>query len=104
MLISVLVIPISIYSIGYLKKEYLEKNVSVLGALYQLFILSMLLVICSGNGFQFIIFWELMTLISFAFVIFDLKDIDSQKAGFVYLLMTHIGSAFLLITFLIFAK
>ncbi|MBI2996495.1 MAG: hydrogenase 4 subunit B [Candidatus Melainabacteria bacterium] len=45
-----------------------------------------------------------MTLISFAFVIFDIKSIDSKKAGFVYLLMTHIGSAFLLLTFLIFAK
>lgn len=104
MLISILVIPVSIYSIGYLKKEYLEKNIGVLGALYQLFILSMLLVICSSNGFQFLILWELMTLLSFAFVISDFKNIDSQKAGFVYLLMTHIGSAFLLFTFLIFAK
>lgn len=104
MVISILVIPVSIYSIGYLKKEYLEKNVGVLGTLYQLFILSMLLVVCSGNGFQFLILWELMTLISFAFVIFDVKNVDSQKAGFVYLLMTHIGSAFLLFTFLIFAK
>lgn len=104
MIISILVIPVSIYSIGYLKKEYLEKNIGVLVTLYPLFILSMLLVICSGNGFQFLILWELMTLISFAFVIFDIKSIDSQKAGFVYLLMTHIGSAFLLFTFLIFAK
>lgn len=104
MLISILVIPVSIYSIGYLKKEYLEKNVGILTALYQIFILSMILVVCSGNAFQFLILWELMTLISFAFVIFDFKNIDSQRAGFIYLLMTHIGSAFLLITFLIFAK
>ncbi len=104
MIISILVIPVSIYSIGYLKKEYIEKNVGILGFLYQLFILSMLLVVCSGNGFQFLIFWELMTLISFAFVISDITNSDSQKAGFIYLLMTHIGSAFLLFTFLIFAK
>ena len=64
----------------------------------------MLLVVLSGNGFQFLIFWELMTLISFAFVIFDIKSTESKNAGFIYLLMTHIGSAFLLLTFLIFAK
>jgi len=64
----------------------------------------MLLVVLSGNGFQFLILWESMTLISFAFVIFDIKNTESRNAGFVYLLMTHIGSAFLLLTFLIFAK
>lgn len=103
-LISLLAIPISIYSIGYIKAEYLEKNISLLCSLYPLFILSMLLVVLSGNGFQFLIFWELMTLISFAFVIFDIKSNESKNAGFIYLLMTHIGSAFLLLAFLICAK
>ena len=103
-LISLLVIPVSIYSIGYLKSEYLEKNINLLCTLYPLFILSMLLVVLSGNGFQFLMLWELMTLISFAFVIFDIKSSESRNAGFIYLLMTHIGSAFLFLTFLIFAK
>ncbi len=103
-MISLLVIPVSIYSIGYLKSEYLEKNIGLLCTLYHLFILSMLFVVLSGNGFQFLIFWELMTLISFAFVIFDIKSTESKNAGFIYLLMTHIGSAFLLLSFLIFGK
>ncbi len=104
LLISMLSIPVLIYSIGYLQAEYMEKNVGVLGVLYHLFILSMILVVCAANAFLFLFLWELMTLISFVFVISDTKSIESQKAGFIYLLMTHIGLAFLLFAFLIFAK
>ena len=101
LLISLLSIPVSIYSICYLKGEYLEKNISLITCLYQLFILSMILVVSSSNGFQFLILWELMTLISFGFVIFEYKNKENQDAGFIYLLMTHIGATFLLFTFLI---
>ena len=82
----------------------MEKNVGVLGVLYHLFILSMILVVCAANAFLFLFLWELMTLISFVFVISDTKSTESQKAGFIYLLMTHIGLAFLLFAFLIFAQ
>ncbi len=104
LLISLLSIPVSIYSIGYLKGEYLEKNIGLITFLYQLFILSMILVVSSSNGFQFLILWESMTLISFGFVIFEYKNKENQDAGFIYLLMTHIGAIFLLFTFLILAK
>ena len=104
MLISLLSIPVLIYSIGYLQAEYIEKNVGVLSALYHMFVLSMLLVVCAANGFLFLFLWECMTLVSFAFVVSDTKSADSQKAGFIYLLMTHIGSVFLLLIFLILAK
>ncbi|MBI3591091.1 MAG: hydrogenase 4 subunit B [Candidatus Melainabacteria bacterium] len=104
MLISMLSIPVLIYSVGYLQAEYIEKNVGVLCALYHLFVLSMLLVVCAANGFLFLFLWESMTLISFALVIFDTNKAESKNAGFIYLLMTHIGSAFILFIFLILAK
>ncbi len=104
LLISMLSIPVLIYSIGYLQTEYMEKNVGIFGVLYHLFILSMILVLCAANAFLFLFLWELMTLISFIFVISDTKSSESQNAGFIYLLMTHIGLAFLLFAFLIFAK
>ncbi|MBI1858075.1 MAG: hydrogenase 4 subunit B [Candidatus Melainabacteria bacterium] len=104
LLISLLSIPVSIYSIGYLKSEYINKNVGLLCALFHLFILSMILVVSTNNGIVFLILWEVMTLISFFFVISDTENNSSKHAGFIYLLMTHIGSAFLLIAFLILAQ
>jgi len=104
LLISLLSIPVSIYSIGYLKSEYINKNVGLLCSLFHLFILSMILVVSANNGIVFLILWEVMTLISFFFVISDTENNSSKHAGFIYLLMTHIGSAFLLIAFLILAQ
>lgn len=104
LLISLLSIPVSIYSIGYLKSEYINKNVGILCSLFHLFILSMILVVSANNGIVFLIFWEVMTLLSFFFVISDTKNYSSRHAGFIYLLMTHIGSAYLLIAFLLLAQ
>lgn len=101
LLICAASLPISLYSIGYLKTEYLDKPVGVLGALYHLFMLSMLLVITAGNGLLFLVFWECMALLSFFLVIFDTASVTSQKAGFLYLIMTHIGTAFILGLFLL---
>lgn len=101
LIIAGLAIPVSIYSVGYLKAEYLDKPVGVLGALYNLFLLSMILVVSAGDGFLFLLFWECMTILSFACVVFDTKSLESQKAGFIYLLMTHVGSAFLILLFII---
>lgn len=101
MLICSAAIPVSIYSIGYLKAEYQDRSVGVLGALYHLFLLSMLLVVTAGNGLLFLVFWECMALLSFFLVIFDTTSVESRRAGFLYLLMTHLGTAFILILFLL---
>ena len=94
LLISLLSIPVSIYSIGYLKSEYLNKNTGVLCSLFHLFILSLILVVSINNSIVFLILWEVMTLLSFFFVISDIENDSSRHAGFIYLLMTHVGSAF----------
>lgn len=94
-------IPLSLYSMGYVQAEYRERPVGILGALYHLFILSMLLVIIAGNALLFLISWECMALLSFCLVIFETTSAASQRAGFRYLLMTHAGTAFILILFLL---
>lgn len=94
-------IPISLYSIGYLQAEYQDRPVGVLGAVYHLFLLSMLLVVTASNALSFLVFWECMALLSFFLVIFDTTSLAAQKAGFLYLLMTHVGTAFILVLFLL---
>jgi hydrogenase-4 component B len=98
--IGLVCIPSAIFSIGYLRQETLKKK-SIAWALLSAFILSMCFVVTSGNIFAFLIFWELMSLISYFLVVFDYKHEKSIRAGTIYIVMTHIGTAFLVAAFMI---
>lgn len=100
--ISFLVLAVSLYSIKYLD-EYLEKNPGVLGFLINLFIASMLLVVTVGNALYFLIFWEVMTMVSYFLVIYE-QDKLSMRAGFLYFLVAHGGTALIMLAFLLLYK
>ena len=99
--LSVLVICVSLYSIGYNSHYYGKRNVGFFNFLYATFILSMLFVMISGNAIFFYIAWEAMSLISYFLVIFESEHEENQRAGKLYIIMTHLGTAFLLIGFMI---
>ncbi len=101
MILSILTICVSIYSMGYLSHYYNKRNVGLFHFLYITFILSMLFVFTSSNAVFFYISWEAMSLLSYFLVIFESERIENQRAGTLYIIMTHIGTAFLLIGFLI---
>ena len=60
-------------------------------------------VVLSGNVITFLISWETMSVVSYFLVTFDTQT-KSAKAGFIYALMTHIGTAFIIALFLILYK
>ena len=101
--ISIAVFAVSIYSIGYTSEYYGKKNIGYLGFLYNFFILSMILVVSANNAIMFLIVWELMSVISFFLVIFEHEKSETRKAGFIYIVMTHIGTGFIILSFLILA-
>jgi len=90
----------SLYSISYLQK-YENRNLGLLGFFTNLFLASMLFVVTVSNAFYFVLFWELMTVASYFLVIFDLKNKDAIKAGFVYMLIAHIGGMLIMVSFFI---
>lgn len=98
--IAVVSIPSAIFSIGYLREELLKTKM-IAWALLSVFILSMCMVVASGNLFSFLIFWELMSLSSYFLVVFDFKHERSIRAGTIYLVMTHAGTACLMAAFFI---
>lgn len=98
--ISILTFAVSIYSIGYTKDL---KNKGLMGFLFNIFILSMYAVILSGNIITFLISWETMSIVSYFLVTFDREE-KSAKAGLIYAVMTHIGTAFIIALFLILYK
>lgn len=66
---------------------------------YQLLVASMMIVVVAQNAVFFMLAWELMSLSSFFLVEFQSEKADVRRAGWMYLVFTHIGAAFLLATF-----
>jgi len=102
--ISLIALFCSIYGIGYLKHFYKKYDIGFFGFFYNLFIVGMLLVVTASNGIFFLIAWEIMSVCSYFLVVYDHHDINNVKAGFLYLVMTHIGTSFIIIAFLLLYK
>jgi formate hydrogenlyase subunit 3/multisubunit Na+/H+ antiporter MnhD subunit len=60
---------------------------------------SMALVVGAADILLFLLAWELMSLSSFLLVIHDLDDESSRRAGWIYLVATHLGAVFLFFMF-----
>ncbi|HXX74570.1 MAG TPA: hydrogenase 4 subunit B [Nitrospiraceae bacterium] len=99
--ISLIGFAASIYAVGYVTEFYGRHSIAALGSLLNGFLLSMTLVVVADNGFFFIIAWELMSLISYFLVVTEHENADVRYAGFFYLVMTHVGTAFVVLTYLI---
>ena len=90
----------SLYSISYVKK-YQGRGIGELGFFNNLFVAAMLLVVSIANAFWFLVFWELMTLASYFLVIFEQDKKESVQAGYLYFLIAHMGTALIMIGFLV---
>lgn len=99
--LSVVAICVSLYSIGYLSHYRGKHSVGIFGFLYSTFILSMALVFSSDNAVFFLFVWEIMSAVSYFLVAYESEKEETRKAGTQYLIMTAVGTAFLLTAFLL---
>jgi hydrogenase-4 component B len=102
--IFIVCLPSAVYSVGYLKKEYSRNQIILAGFLLAIFVLSMALVVTVKNALVFLVFWEIMSLVSYFLVVFDSENEKSIQAGMIYIVMAHIGTAFLIAAFMIMYK
>lgn len=100
-IISLITLFCSVYGIGYVKHYYTKYNIGALGFFYHAFVAGMLLVVTASNGLFFLIAWELMSITSYFLVVYDRHDDNNVKAGFLYLVMTSVGTAFIILAFLL---
>ena len=100
-IISLITLFSSIYALDYVKHYFKKYNIGALGFFFHLFIVGMLLVVTSSNGIFFLIAWEIMSVASYFLVIYDRNELKNVQAGFTYLVMTHVGTVFIIIAFLI---
>ncbi len=103
MIISIVAAIVSLFSFTYMSHYFSKKNISVFGCLYNLFIVSMVLLVSSSNLLLFLVFWELMSLASFFLVIYEHEKEEVQKAGRIYIIMTYTGTACITAAFVLIA-
>ncbi|HUX86759.1 MAG TPA: proton-conducting transporter membrane subunit, partial [Chloroflexota bacterium] len=89
----------SVAALGY-ARGYDHHGGARLAALFNLFLGTMLLVLFAQSVFAFLVAWEAMSLCSYLLVVHDDEQRSVRRAGFVYLVMTHVGTGFLLLAFL----
>jgi formate hydrogenlyase subunit 3/multisubunit Na+/H+ antiporter MnhD subunit len=66
---------------------------------YHVFLAAMALVLLADDAYAFMVAWETMALASFFLVITDHRIPEIRRAGFLYLLIAHVGALAILLCF-----
>ena len=94
----------AIYGMGYLRHAPEGRLFGLAWGLYNLLTASMVGVFLAANAICFLLAWELMALASFGLVMFDYEKPGVRRAGFIYFVATHLGTALLLVMFLLLGR
>ncbi|HEX8987529.1 MAG TPA: hydrogenase 4 subunit B [Rhodocyclaceae bacterium] len=93
---------ISVFGAGYFR--HAEGAPRLLCLEYHLFLASMLMVLLADDGYAFMVAWESMALSSFFLVTTDHKHAEIRRAGYLYLLIAHVGAIAILLSFGVMTK
>ena len=89
---------ISLFGSGYFR--HLDaRTLRLLTLEYHLFLAGMALVLLADDAYMFMVAWEVMALSSYFLVTTDHAIPDIRKAGFLYLLIAHVGAIAILLSF-----
>ncbi|MBK7673677.1 MAG: hydrogenase 4 subunit B [Candidatus Accumulibacter sp.] len=89
---------ISAFAAGYFRKGE-GTPPGLLAFEYHLFLASMALVVLADDAYAFMVMWETMALSSFFLVTANHRIVEIQRAGYLYLLIAHIGAIGILLCF-----
>jgi len=89
----------AIYGGVYLAAHRGERSLGPPWLFFNALVATMVLVVVARNAVLFLIAWECMAVASFFLVTFDHDREAVRKAGWIYLVASHLGTAFLLALF-----
>jgi formate hydrogenlyase subunit 3/multisubunit Na+/H+ antiporter MnhD subunit len=89
---------VSVHAMGYWSAEQ-GARLRLLGLQYHVFLASMAFVILADDAYLFMVAWETMALASYFLVTTDHERPAIRSAGFLYLLMAHLGAIAILLCF-----
>ncbi|OYV41094.1 MAG: hydrogenase 4 subunit B [Thiomonas sp. 20-64-5] len=89
---------ISIFSAGYFR-EGEGTAPGLLGMQYHMFLAAMSMVLLAADAYGFMLAWEVMAMASYFLVVSQHRIADIRSAGYLYLLLAHLGAIALLLCF-----
>ena len=89
----------ALYSHAYFSEEKTHRSLAGYWFFYFILFGGMSLVFTAYNGVLFLMAWEGMSLVSFFLVLHENHREEVRKAGWIYFVATHGGTAFLLVLF-----
>jgi formate hydrogenlyase subunit 3/multisubunit Na+/H+ antiporter MnhD subunit len=98
MLLGAVAAGISFYSGGYFRGET-SGRLRLIGLQYHVFLASMAFVVLADDAYLFMVAWETMALSSYFLVTTDHGKAAIRSAGFLYLLIAHLGAIAILLSF-----
>lgn len=101
LILSVVGLSLSVFSLGYAQGYAGKKSVGVLGALFNALLLATALVFVADNAFFFVLAWEVMGLTAYCLVSFEHEETETRRAGVLYFVMSHLGTSCLILGFLL---
>lgn len=94
----------ALYGGRYMTDYEDRKNLGAFWFFFNVLIVGMAGVILARNAILFLVLWEIMSLASFFLVTFENEEESVRRAGWTYLVATHLGTAFLFFLFLILGR
>jgi hydrogenase-4 component B len=82
----------SIYAVGYWPQKKDPASGSLVRFFYSLLATGIVLVLTAANAVLFLVAWEIMALAGYFLVTTERASDEAQKAGFLYLACTHVGT------------
>lgn len=89
----------SLFAVGYCPSASHRTSEPVLTFFFGLLSSSMALLLMARNGVMFLMIWEIMALSAFFLLVTEHGRAEVRRAGILYLISTHTGSAALLVFF-----
>jgi hydrogenase-4 component B len=94
----------AVYGRAYMRDVDAERSLGPAIFAFNVLLASMALVVIARNGVLFLVAWEVMALSAYVAVTFDHEHAEVRRAGWVYLVATHIGTAALIAMFVVLAR
>jgi formate hydrogenlyase subunit 3/multisubunit Na+/H+ antiporter MnhD subunit len=89
---------VSVFSAGYFERGG-GGDIRLICLQYHVFLAAMALVLLADDAYLFMVAWETMALASYFLVTTDHRIAEIRSAGFLYLIVAHVGAIAILLTF-----
>ena len=99
--VGLVFLPVSIFSASYMEKYQGKDSLRYFSILYYLFLVSLVFVMVSYDVLLFMIAWEVMSVVSYLLVSYELRRTESARAGFLMLAMSEAGAIAMVLAFAI---